>query len=939
MSRASSTLSRTLSGIAMVLFVIPLLAVFVEKSSGQTSSTYPYPSPDGVWTIIAPPEFPTDYSPPRAYAVATLDEGALQAILATAPPESRGDVAGAARLSLPLPDESFGTFNVLSTQMMEAALATQFPELKTYRFDSVDVNPTVSGHLTLGLSKLYAAGESASGLLRIDPVMSRAGPVFVIYYDRDRTDGLNEFEHVLDEQGDGSVPPPAVALQTQDVLQSLAFEQAMFTRAPGQVSAMATTGSTLRTFRFTATTTGEFYQANDTGNGDIDVLLSLLQRINAVNAVMEPELSVRLILAANTLDVMFDDPATDGITDGDTPCNLREANKAIAIANLQEADYDIGFLFSTGGSGGCAWYVVCEDAANGFGAHDKARGAGHFGANGLGLGTGLILHETGHQLGAKHTYSGQVAGCNLANFDGDDGDGLPSAFAPGSGTTIMSYLGSCGSDNVDLTTNTNGQYYHAKSFEQIVDNITSGNGSLCGGSINTGNSAPTVNAGPDYTIPQDTPFTLVGSGSDDSALTFTWEQIDLATTQRPIDTDDGVGPIIRSIPPLVSPNRTVPDIRDLLSNTDRAGELLPQVDRTVNMRLTARDNLAGGGGVNSDDMAITVSGDPFYITSPNSGTLPAGCTIPVTWEIGGGSVAANVDIRYSDTGGLAGNGIDESFPDIIVSGTPNDGEYMMSVTCNATNSARLKVQASDNIFFDVNDNNLTVFNEPPVATVDPLTDGEVDDQCQYTVNFSGTVTDSCGISTADVEVIFDKKPPGDYTLGTPTVNLVQNGDTQVDVSGSILVSDLMSSPATLAVGIKGTDNCGAPKLEFAEVNIEDNTPPQIEVSVSPEMLWPPNHKLVPIQATVTATDNCPGVNYELVSITSDEPDNGLADGNTIDDIRDAEFGTADLEFTLRRERAGNQDGRTYTIVYGATDNGNNTVEDVATVEVPHHIEP
>jgi hypothetical protein len=948
-----TAISRHLQAYIITVFSVFMLSSCLEESSdveiseAEEPTTQARTSPDDIWTFIDPPEFPADYSPPTEYAVAAVDDAVLQAVLNTAPAELNRDPALAVQMTLPLPDESFSFFDIARTQMMEAALAAQFPQLSTYRFESID-QPTVSGHLTTGMSKLYAAGTSVNGLLRIDPVMSRTGMVYVVYYDRNRTDGLNEFEHVLNEQEEAAIPPvPKAARGSMDVLQDLTFEKAMWQQVNANLQAKAVTGSILRTFRFTATTTGEFYQNNDTGNGDVDVIQSLLQRINAVNAVMEPEISVRLILAANTLDVLFNDPTTDGIDDGDAPCNLRETNQVIAQANLNEADYDIGFLFSTGSSGGCAWYVVCEDSVNGFPAHEKARGAGHFGTNGTGLGTGLILHETGHQLGAKHTYSGQTSGCNAPNFDGDDGT-LPSAFEPGSGTTIMSYYSSCGSDNVDISTNTNGQYYHAMSQEQIVDNLTSGNGLLCGGSLNTGNTEPSVNAGPDYTIPRQTPFTLTGSGSDPNGdpLKFAWEQIDLATTQRPIDTDDGIGPIIRSIPPLDSPSRTVPDIRDLLNNNNQprngvnlAGELVPQVDRTVNFRFTGRDGLAGGGGVNSDDMVLNVSGAPFYITSPNSGSILAGCAVPVTWEVGGGNIAANVDILYSTTGGLAANNVDESFPDIIALGTANDGEYDMPVPCTNTSKGRIKVMASDNIFFDVNDNNLSVYNEPPVSIVNPIADGEVDQQCQFTVNFTAKVTDSCGVNAADVEVIFDKKPPGDYTLGTPSVNIAQNGVTQVDVSGSILVSDLLSSPAVLAVGVKGTDNCGASNVDFYEVEIADNMPPEIEVSVSPDTLWPPNHKMEPIQATVTATDNCPGVSYVLKSITSDEPDNGTGDGDTVNDIQNADYGTPDIEFDLRSERTGNQDGRTYTITYSASDNGNNSTDDSATVEVPHNKKP
>ena len=924
-----------ISSVMHSFFIALLVSVFLISCSGGSSDSdsddiasreASRVSPDGIWTIVDEPELPADYSPPTDFTATTLDWKLLQDKLDQAPDEFGRVPSASVEISMPMPDGSFNFVAIARTQMMESDLVYMFPTLQTYRFDSVRP-PNIAGHITGDMQKLYATGQSVDGLLRIDPLMTDEGILFISYYDRNRTDRLNDFVHVLDEQTEPTIPPvPRSALR---VLQTLTID----TASRGVVAAKESTGGTLRTFRFTATTTGEFYQANDTGNGNIDVILSLLQRINAVNAVFEVEVGVRLILAANTLTVLFNDPNTDGLNDGDTPCNLRDANRTLAKAVLNDGDYDLGFLFSTGTSGGCAWYVVCQTVPD---ALHKARGAGHFGANGLGMGTGLILHESGHQLGAKHTYSGQAIGCNLANFDGDDQDGLPSAYAPGSGSTIMSYSGSCGSDNVDLNLIGSGQYFYAMSFEQIVENITSGTGSVCGGSINTGNDVPTVMAGADYTIPQDTPFTLTGSGNDAQALIFTWEQIDLVTTQRAIDTDPGNdGPIIRSVPPVSSPSRTIPDIRDLLVNLDRKGEFLPETDRPINFRLSARDMQAGGGGVNSDDMLVTVSGDPFFIMSPNFGNLSAGCVAPVTWEIGGGNVAQDVDISYSATGGLSGS--QQSFPQSIVQGTPNDGDYEMLVPCGDTLAGRIKVMASDNIFFDVNNNDLTVTNDPPVATVDPIDNGEVDDQCEFTVFFSGQVTDSCGINAADVEVILNQIAPGDnFLLGTPAVNIAQNGPTQVDVSGSVLVSDLMVSPAMLEVGVKGTDNCGTANTDFKNVEIADTTPPEIDVSVSPDTLWPPNHKMRLIQAVVTVTDNCPGTTFVLHDITSDEPDNGQGDGNTVNDIQNAAFGTADLEFDLRSERAGGGDGRTYTVTYSAADIGDNTTDDSATVNVPHN---
>jgi hypothetical protein len=77
---------------------------------------------------------------------------------------------------------------------------------------------------------------------------------------------------------------------------------------------------------------------------------------------------------------------------------------------------------------------------------------------------------------------------------------------------------------------------------------------------------------------------------------------------------------------------------------------------------------------------------------------------------------------------------------------------------------------------------------------------------------------------------------------------------------------------------------------------------------------------------VTVTDICdPMPTFVLTSITSDEPDNGLGDGDTADDIQGDALGTADVEFQLRSERAGGQDGRKYTIIYTAMDMSGNRV--------------
>jgi hypothetical protein len=110
----------------------------------------------------------------------------------------------------------------------------------------------------------------------------------------------------------------------------------------------------------------------------------------------------------------------------------------------------------------------------------------------------------------------------------------------------------------------------------------------------------------------------------------------------------------------------------------------------------------------------------------------------------------------------------------------------------------------------------------------------------------------------------------------------------------------------------------------------DRTPPAVSVSLSRKFLWPPDHKLYKVVATVTASDNAdPAPLIELVSVTSNEPDDGLGDGDTPGDI----VILNDYTFLLRAERAGVGSGRIYTITYRVTDACGNAAEQSAIVRV------
>ncbi len=125
-------------------------------------------------------------------------------------------------------------------------------------------------------------------------------------------------------------------------------------------------------------------------------------------------------------------------------------------------------------------------------------------------------------------------------------------------------------------------------------------------------------------------------------------------------------------------------------------------------------------------------------------------------------------------------------------------------------------------------------------------------------------------------------------------------------------------------------------VSVCQAIVVDVTPPTISVSVDPAELWPPNHHMVDITATVVV-DDCSATDISLDSITSSEPDDaeGDGDGATVGDIREADLGTADFDFQLRAERAGNGPGRVYSLTYSATDPGGNMSSADAVVTVDH----
>jgi hypothetical protein len=112
----------------------------------------------------------------------------------------------------------------------------------------------------------------------------------------------------------------------------------------------------------------------------------------------------------------------------------------------------------------------------------------------------------------------------------------------------------------------------------------------------------------------------------------------------------------------------------------------------------------------------------------------------------------------------------------------------------------------------------------------------------------------------------------------------------------------------------------------------DATPPEVNGTLTPGVLWPVNHKYVTVTATVNYSDNAdPAPVLDLISVTSNEPDNGLGDGDTENDIVILD----DFTFDLRAERSGTGEGRVYTVTYLVTDACGNSTLASGNVYVPH----
>lgn len=569
-------------------------------------------------------------------------------------------------VDFPNREKGFSSYEVFETAYMQDKLGAKYPGIKSY----VGIRSDQKGSVRFSISSL--------GLHAM--IFDETGKTH--YIDPYTKDGLN---YSLYSKSDLSRPKKVFDCKTK--------EEAIVKKEKKSARRTVAIDGKLRTFRLALGCTGEYaqFQLTDLGisnsAGEIEKKTAVLGAMHAtltrINAIFERELALNFVLVDNNDQLVFLDPATDGLTNSSTQFMLDEMQE-ICDANIGFSNYDIGHVFAQGGNNGLATLgATCT--------HNKAQGVSSSSVpKGDPFDVDFVAHEIGHQLGATHTFNSSCGG-NRTNA---------TAVEPGGGSTIMAYAGACDSKNVQEFTDA---YFHSVSLEQMTASMLFGNNN-CASSTEIGHAAPTAEAGENYTIPVSTPFELQGVGNVFAGTaSYTWEQRNTEPAIMPPLPSNVGGPLFRSLPPVSQPVRYFPAINTLLDGADGSTwEQLPSVERQLDFAFTVRDNNTSGGQIAIDEMRIEVFEDagPFFVTSQ---AVPeifyAGESKVIEWEVANTNKvpvsASKVDISLSVDGG-------QTYPYLLASGVDNDGNHSIVVPNVETKHARIKVAGTDHIFFNIN---------------------------------------------------------------------------------------------------------------------------------------------------------------------------------------------------------------------------------------------
>lgn len=592
---------------------------------------------------------------------------------------SAARIQGQMRLTLPRPDGGFATFELADSGTLPLALQQRYPGIISLAGRDADGNRVRVDSSSRGFQAMVFGSK---GVWVVRPETLGLGSAYISFFKAD-------------------LPPPARAQLLPDVVagaRPLAYRPSAVT--------LTDTGETQRVYRLAMAADGEYVTA--VGGGTVaGGLAAVTQAINRVNQVYETELGVHLTLVANNDQIIYTDATSDPYANtGDDI----DTNQTVLDQVIGNANYDVGHVFTTGSGGIAGLGVTCDNSQKGRGTTGLPNPIGDA------FYIDYVSHELGHEFGANHPFNSETGSC------GDGNRSATTAYEPGSGSTILAYAGICAEN--DLQSHSN-PYFHAISLNEI-DTWIEGAGGACAAATASGDAAPVIAAGSlppaALTIPMHTPITLsaTATDADGDTLSYTWEQFDLGDPTNLTQGDVGNGPIVRSRPPTASGTQTFPAMAGVLSGTLDKGDTWAVTNRTLNFRLTVRDNhgVPGtpqyGRTTSADAPAITVTtaAGPFTVTQPNSAvTWQPSTAQTVTWNVANTDQApvscSSVTVRLSTDGG-------STFPVVLAANTANDGSETVTLPAVVTTQARVKIDCDNNIFFDVSDTNFTIGSLPNI---------------------------------------------------------------------------------------------------------------------------------------------------------------------------------------------------------------------------------
>lgn len=625
---------------------------------------------------------------PQKYRTFSLTGSTLKEKLFHAPHEKNVSVYKSdCIIFLPVPNGSFQRFRVVESPIVAEESVAAFPDMKTFSVKGIDDEDAI-GRLDWNEFGFHGMISSIKGDFFIDPFCVNNVKDYQSYYTADFVKPISQRITEGDMyQPEGQRKPEANPEQTSGA----------------KIAASACVGADLRTYRIAVACTGEYAKAatSMTAPTVAQVYARIVTSVNRVNLVYQKEVSVRLLLIATETVVVFTDPATDPFTGNNNSGTLLGESQSVITSNIGSANFDIGHTFSTGGGGLASLGVVCSNSG-------KAQGiTGSTYPVGDPYDIDYVAHEIGHQFRGNHTFNANTGSCN-GNRNSS------TSVEPGSGVTIMAYAGICSPNDV---ANHSIPYFHAVSYDEIVNFTNAGGGNTCPVTTTTGNQAPVVIAPNNYTIPISTPFILTGSATDPDGdkLYYSWEEMDAGTAGT--NWNAGTAPYFRSYAPdtAISPgaaySRYFPKKSVALSGnfTLTIGEFLPKTAQILKFRLTARDNKVGGGGVCYAGMIVTLdAAGPFTVTYPSTPGIvwPVNSMQTITWDVNGTDQAPvscdSVRVLISYDAGTTFS--------VLLNSTPNDGmePIIVPALASTTTTCRIKVESKGNIFYDTGNSNFTI---------------------------------------------------------------------------------------------------------------------------------------------------------------------------------------------------------------------------------------